>query len=127
MPLVPTIPVDAVAAARWREDEQRARWEAAAAEIRRAEKIEQLRARVHKLDMRLAGLQSRDRWRRIERRHWELNGPDERTPVSWRRYQDEAPTGGRRSSGPEPGHGTEARFAGPVEHSAPVGWVLGVR
>jgi hypothetical protein len=112
---------------RWWHDRWIYEQEAAVADARRAERIEQLRATVHRLDMKIAGALSRDRWRRIERRHWELNGPDERTPVSWRRYQDEAPAGGRRAGGPEPGHGTEARFAGPVEHSAPIGQVLSVR
>jgi 4-alpha-glucanotransferase len=70
MAWIQTLPDDPVVAAWWREREQRAHQEVAvAAELRaaelRAERIEQLHRRVHKLDMALAGVLSADRWEKI--------------------------------------------------------------
>jgi hypothetical protein len=52
---------------RWWHDVWIYQQEAAVADARRAERIEALRARVHEVDMKLAGAQSRDRQRRIQR------------------------------------------------------------
>jgi hypothetical protein len=65
---ISTLPVEP-RSDRWWHDRRTYQQEAAAADARRAEKIEQLRARCHEIDMRLAGVLSADRWERIQRRH----------------------------------------------------------
>jgi hypothetical protein len=97
----PQLPVDPIVAGWWAEAE--AAREAAVADARRAVRIEQLRRRVHRLDMALAGAQSADRWRRIQRR------------------------GEQRSAGSHGGDESESWRGLPVEHSAVPGRVLRVR
>jgi hypothetical protein len=77
------LPDDPIVAASWRraaEREEVAEWAEAdrAERAERAERIERLKARVHEVDMRAAGALARDRWRRIEWRHVQINGRDER-------------------------------------------------
>jgi hypothetical protein len=103
MAWTPTLPTEP-RSDRWWHDVWIYQQEAAVADARRAERIERLRARVHEIDMKVAGAQSRDRWRRIQRR----------------RDQREV-----RSHG---GYRVESWGARPeVEHSAPLGRILSVR
>ena len=97
-----TLPDDPIVAGWWAEREQRAQQEAAVADARRAERIEHLHRRCHELDMKLAGVLSADRWRRIQRR------------------------GEQRSAG---SHGYESELwrGLPVEHSAAPGRIQSVR
>jgi hypothetical protein len=67
MAWTPTLPAEP-RTDRWWHDVWIYQQEAAVADARRAERIEALRARVHEIDMRLAGAQSAERWRRIQRR-----------------------------------------------------------
>ena len=97
----PTLPAEP-RGDRWWNDVWIYQQEAAVADARRAERIEQLHRRCHELDMKLAGVLSADRWRRIQRR------------------------GEQRSAG---SHGYESELwrGLPVEHSAAPGRILSVR
>ena len=103
MAWTPTLPAEPQSDRWWRD-----RWiyqqEAAAADARRAEKIEQLRARCHEIDMKLAGVLAADRWDRIQRRR------DERSVRSHGGYQVDS---------------WGARLE--IEHSPPAGKILSVR
>jgi hypothetical protein len=67
MAWIPTLPAKP-RSDRWWHDVWIYQQDAAAADARRAERIEQLRARCHELDMKLAGVLAVDRWDRIQRR-----------------------------------------------------------
>jgi hypothetical protein len=104
----PQLPDDPIVAGWWAEAETAREWETrrradGIADEVRAERIERLRRRVHKLDMALAGAQSADRWRRIQRWYEQRSagsyGDDD--PRSWRGL--------------------------PVEHAGAGGWILSVR
>jgi hypothetical protein len=87
------------------------RWVEGIASDLRAERVERLKARAHAVDMKAAGALMADRQRRINGRHVQINGWDERLeslPGASRGYQ--------RSWG-----------AGGVEHSGVLGRVLSVR
>jgi phage head maturation protease len=64
---VSTLPDDPVVAGWWRESQRRARLDEAVRAEEQARSLRRLRRRVERLDMQLAGLQSADRWARIQR------------------------------------------------------------
>ena len=109
MAWVSTLPADPVVAASWRRVAEREEAEAAAREAelaatQLADRVERLQAKVHRIDMKLAGALSRDRWNKIQRRF------DQQSVRSHGGYLVES-----------------AGYSPEIEHSAHWGQILSVR
>jgi hypothetical protein len=140
MPRVSTLPDDPIVAGWWREQERRARWDVVADELRavreakaRVRRLRQLRRRVERVNEMICLAENASKARRNLRSQgvpfddWARTGWGERG----RRSAPTSSAGSRSARSRdgvlrEPGHGTDARHAGPIEHG-PVGRVLGVR